>query len=173
MAHHGNHCSTTFDNNLSGLCYNSRMELQVKTIELPNKACVILPDGSIDFTTAKEFDRLAEALIKKTPPAVLLDMVEVKYLSSVGLSSIIQLMKKCKDKNIALALYDPQTPVQRVLEISRLTILELKLAQTEPTHPFYDYLHATEPGRQEKRLEREKAKQKKSEPVKKSLFKRK
>lgn len=134
------------------------MEISFKSHSLGEGAWVVSPEGSIDYATASEFEKKTQEILNKNAKSILLDMAGVKYISSIGLSAIIQLMKRSKDKGALLALYDPQIPVKRVLEISKLDFLQLGANNLEASSPFADYIRTQEPQRQKIREAREKEK---------------
>ena len=98
-----------------------RMDHQV----LPNGGRVILPEGAIDTATSEQFKNRVVSYLEDNAPAsaLLVDLSRVKYISSVGLGALIQLMKKSRQRQSPFALYDPQLAVRRVLEISKLDFL--------------------------------------------------
>lgn len=132
------------------------MEIRVKSHTIGEGCWVLSPEGSIDYATAQEFEKKADDLLNKNAKHLLLDMFGVKYISSVGLSAIIQLMKRSKEKGASLALYDPQLAVKRVLEISKLDFLRVGPDNLQASDPFADYIRAEEPQRRKIREEREK-----------------
>ena len=91
---------------------------------------------------------------------MLIDMVNVKYLSSMGLGVIISLMNKSKAGGSDLFLYDTQVSVKQVLRISRLDFLELKPEAVNASNPFYAYILDEEPKRRKLRESREEEKKK-------------
>ena len=109
-------------------------------------AWVLAPKGAIDSTTSDDFKNRVQKFFDeaKSPSHFLLDMSGVKYLSSIGLGALIGFMKQSQEKNHAFGLYDTQSPVKRVLEISRLDLLMVQPAQLGPESPFADYIHARE-----------------------------
>ena len=131
------------------------MELTVNHEEVGESAWVISPKGSLDYSSYKDFEEKVEDLFYKKARHLLLDMAGVKYISSVGLSAIIQLIKHSREIGATLALYDSQLAVKRVLEISKLDILQIKPEDIDASNPFFEYISAQEPKRRKERLERE------------------
>lgn len=87
----------------------------------------------------------------QSPSHFLLDMEGVRYISSIGLGTLIGFLKRSQEKKMTFGLYDTQRPVQRVLEISKLDFLLIKPESLDNTHPFADYIRAEEIGRAKKR----------------------
>lgn len=129
------------------------MDLKIKSRQLANDVLLVVPEGAIDSFSSEAFAQQSGRILKQSPAAVLIDLVNVKYISSVGLGVLITLMKKLQEKKCAFGIYDPQLSVRRVLEISRLDFLEIKAEGLDPANPFFSYLQAEEPKRQAKRAE--------------------
>ncbi len=110
---------------------------------------VLLPQGAIDTATSEQFqNRIQKFLEERTQvPDLLLDLSGVKYLSSVGLGALIQLLKKSRETKSAFALYDPQLAVRRVLEISKLDFLVVDPVSAAASGPFAEYIARKEAAR--------------------------
>ena len=130
----------------------SKLTLHQKKIS--DGVVVILPEGSIDSSSEDEFRQKINEGLEKNSRHLLIDMVQVKYLSSMGLGAIISLMHKTKELGISLALYDTQVPVKRVLQIARLDFLEMDPANLKTSGPFNEYIINQEPHRQKLRESR-------------------
>ena len=117
-------------------------ELSMKQQSLPSGGWVLLPQGALDSNTSEEFrNRVQQFLDEKEPPrSLLLDLSGVKYLSSVGLGALIQLLKKSELTRSLFALYDPQLAVRRVLEISKLDFLLVDPLEIGELGPFSEYV---------------------------------
>ena len=113
---------------------------------LPGGGWVLSPQGAIDSNTSEQFNsRIQSVLEAKSPKQdLLLDMSGVKYISSIGLGALIQLLKRSRQQSSAFALYDPQLAVRRVLEISKLDFLLVNPADTAALGPFSDYVLSKE-----------------------------
>ena len=109
---------------------------------LPNGGCVLLPQGAIDTATSEQFHNRVQTFLDETKPTpdVLVDLSGVKYISSVGLGALIQLLKKSRQTQTSFALYNPQLAVKRVLEISKLDFLLVNPAETASLGPFGEYV---------------------------------
>jgi anti-anti-sigma factor len=116
-------------------------ELRIHQQSLPS-GWVLTPQGPIDSNTTEQFtNRVREYFEEKKPaPDLLLDLSGVRYLSSVGLGALIQLLKKSQENQTAFALYDPQLAVRRVLEISKLDFLVVDPAAAAASGPFAEYI---------------------------------
>ena len=123
------------------------VDLKISSEPIGTDAWVLRPQGSIDSSTTEAFKNRLSELLSGHPdsPHVLLDMSGVKYISSMGLGTLIGLFKKTKDRGSSFGLYNPQLAVQRVLEISRLDFLIVRPGSTDdPSTPFTDYVRRAE-----------------------------
>lgn len=140
-------------------------KLNIRQKKLSDGVFVISPEGSIDSASEDEFRQKINDVLEKKALHLLIDMVQVKYLSSMGLGAIISLMHKTKELGASLALYDTQVPVKRVLQIARLDFLEIDPQKIITSGPFDDYVLGQEPQRQKLREAREAEKNKREEEL--------
>ena len=126
--------------------FSISQELRMTHLSLPNGGWVFSPHGPIDSNTTEQFKNRVQSLLeeKERTPDLLLDMSGVKYISSIGLGALIQLLKKSQQSNTAFALYDPQLAVRRVLEISKLDFLLVKPEEAGTHGPFSEYVQRKE-----------------------------
>ena len=126
--------------------YSLSQELRMSEQSLTGGGWVLSPQGAIDSNTTEQFrNRIQNILEEKSPtPDLLLDMSGVKYISSIGLGALIQLMKKSREESTAFALYNPQLAVRRVLEISKLDFLLVNPAEPAALGPFSEYIRTKE-----------------------------
>jgi len=90
-----------------------------------NNILTIYPSGSVDTANAEEFGREVDELLAQHPDGQLvLDMEELKYISSAGLRQILRLKKKEKDLkiiNCSSEIYDifEMTGFAEMMDISK------------------------------------------------------
>ncbi len=137
------------------------MALHIRHRSLNADSYVLTPEGSLDSYTYETFEKEAVDLLERKAKYILVDMAKVDYISSLGLSSVIRLIKTAKDFGAVLALYDSQNEVQKVLQLSKLEFLELNPDKLDPAHPFFDYIQAQQEERADKQKEAEKKEKKK------------
>ena len=130
-------------------------ELDVTLTHNADNAAVFSPAGSIDSSTADFFQRKIGDFLAVNNVNILLDMQEIKYISSLGLSALIALMKIAEGKKLIFSIYDTQLPVKRVLQIAHLDFLEVDPQKLQSSHPFFSYISSQEPQRLEIRKKRE------------------
>lgn len=116
------------------------MELSTSVKKLDRGACIVAPKGSIDSLTSEEFESALDAVLSAGPSQVLLYMRGVSYISSSGLGVLFKFRKKFEASRLGFALYDPTLSVQRVLEISKATIMQLRPETLLPDSPFHTFV---------------------------------
>ena len=86
-------------------------------------AVVIRLAGSANMDVSDDLrDRLLE-MIADASGAVVLDLAELAFVSSVGLGAIVGLQARCRDGNRPLLIVAPQPPIRNLLEVTQLTKL--------------------------------------------------
>jgi anti-anti-sigma factor len=132
--------------------FSAEFNIQEKML---GKDAVALPKGPIDSMTHTAFHAALESMCKKGAENLLVDMFDVDYLSSAGLSVMIQIMKDSKIHGRFFGLFDLQPGVRRVLEIAKLDMLEIKPQGLNAKNPFFDYIREKDAERQELRKKRQ------------------
>jgi anti-sigma B factor antagonist len=90
---------------------------------------IIHLSGEIDLYTVPQFQQALRAGIDAGAPAIIVDLTNVQYIDSAGLSAIIAAYKELSSLKRRLFVVAPQNHpgVSRVLEISRLnTIIAIR-----------------------------------------------
>lgn len=137
------------------------MGLHIRQNRFKENAFVLSPEGSLDSYSYETLDHAVMELLHKKTKHILVDMAKVDYISSLGLSCIIRLIKTAKEWNAHLAIYDSQQQVQRVLQLSKLEFLEINPDNLDPAHPFFDYIQAAQAERADKQKEIDRKEKKK------------
>ncbi len=75
-------------------------------------------DGRIDGTNASQFQRALEDAIDESDRAVIIDLVNLTYISSAGLRAILLTAKSLRGKDTELAVCSLTGPVREVFQIS-------------------------------------------------------
>jgi anti-sigma B factor antagonist len=76
--------------------------------------------GDIDLSATADFVVAADAALATGPAAVIVDLADVSFLDSAGLSGLVQVHQQTKDAGAAFRLQSPSRIVARVLELSGL-----------------------------------------------------
>jgi anti-anti-sigma factor len=77
------------------------MELAV---EQHDKGVLIHVDGDIDTLTAPELQACLTAALKETPQVFVIDMSQVRYISSMGLRVFLSHLKRVKAQNGSMVI---------------------------------------------------------------------
>jgi anti-sigma B factor antagonist len=79
---------------------------------------IVVIDGEIEFATAPKLRATLVDLAQADGAAVVLDLRDVSFLDSAGISLLIQAKKRLANGGGTLALRAPRPNVRRVLEMS-------------------------------------------------------
>ncbi|HHY83060.1 MAG TPA: STAS domain-containing protein [Clostridiales bacterium] len=90
--------------------------------------------GDISFSNAQEIRKKIADNIRKTDKKAIVNLSEVDFMDSSGLSIFITLLKRIKEQDGQLIIEYPQLGVQRFLEMTRLNeIIEIRKAEEPKT----------------------------------------
>jgi anti-sigma B factor antagonist len=90
--------------------------------EIHNEAGVVILDlrGEIDVSTAPGLRDILMGLIEDNAGPVLVNLSNVLYMDSAGLSVFIAAHHKAQNAGRVLGLVNPQQPIQQVLKLTRV-----------------------------------------------------
>jgi anti-sigma B factor antagonist len=77
--------------------------------------------GEVDIQTSPLLDKELQKVLDQGVSSILVDLDEVTFLDSTGLSVLIAALKRCQASGGELRLVSPRSNVRRVLEITGLT----------------------------------------------------
>ena len=87
---------------------------------------VVTPAGRIDHASADDFQVALEphvAACRENAPALVIDMSNVDYISSVGLRVLMMAAKTLRTRERKLGVAAPQPLVREIFEISRFNLI--------------------------------------------------
>jgi len=86
---------------------------------------VVQAAGEVDLYTAPELDQALKQAARRGIRAVIVDLTNIAYLDSAGLSTLLRAQRELSGRDAALyVIAPPGTPgVRRALEITRLDML--------------------------------------------------
>ncbi len=117
------------------------------------RTAVILLSGSLDASSAPLLQQEAEKCFRKPEMMdVLIDMGGVDYISSMGLGTLIALMKIAKSNRATLTLYDSQASVERMMQMTKIDFLMLNPKHLDVSNPFVDYVKTQEKMKEDEKL---------------------
>ena len=122
-------------------------DLKVTQFVDASGTCVLRVVGTLDAASVTDFSARLQPALNPVPVNLLMDFGGVDYVSSLGLSAVLQTAIRLKNAGSACRLYDPQLSVRRVFEIAKWHHLILDPAAVEPNSPFFSYLCDEEPKR--------------------------
>ena len=93
--------------------------MHVKIIPSADKVgyFTVLPHGSIDSDTYVDFKEKITPLLNKTTKGVILDLVDVDYISSAGLGVLFTMKKHLKQQNGDLLFCNLKPQIKRLFQI--------------------------------------------------------
>jgi len=84
-------------------------------------ATVVDVSGDIDLYNSPEIRKaLLEAIQDKSNQRVVVNLKEVRYVDSSGVASLVEGLKKARERNLRFILFGLSNAAREVLELSRL-----------------------------------------------------
>lgn len=79
--------------------------------------------GSIELETADAFGAGLPDLVCPQTPHLVLDLAELEFISSIGISAIVAAHRRAKALRGSVQVVAPRAPIARLLELTRLSDL--------------------------------------------------
>jgi anti-anti-sigma factor len=86
--------------------------------EVRDGVLVLMPKTRIDANTAKSFEEQSTALADKGPGSVVIDFVDVDYISSAGLRALLSIAQRIKSAGGKLTFCGARDNVKDVFQVS-------------------------------------------------------
>lgn len=83
-----------------------------------NDVTIISVAGSMDATTAPEFDEAWKKVLADGVTKLVVELKSVEYISSAGLRSILMIAKTCRAQKVSLAFAGMQAMVADMFKLS-------------------------------------------------------
>lgn len=94
------------------------LEISVRAIESDGlRVGVLSLTGHLDFASAAEFTEKARAAIEEHGPYLVLDMADLEYVSSRGVSAMLDALGQAQSHGGALAAANLQSKVKQILSL--------------------------------------------------------
>jgi anti-anti-sigma factor len=90
-------------------------ETLIITETLDDGKCKLTAKGRIDSNSAEILDEKLENVLKAEHKTIILNMAQVKYLSSIGIRIILKTYKQAKETGITFNIERPSEFVKNVL----------------------------------------------------------
>ena len=97
-----------------------KVTIEVATGSTDSWPCLRV-SGEVDIQTSPLLDEQLQKVLDQGVSSVVVDLDEVSFLDSTGLSVLIAGLKRCQSAGGELRLVSPRPNVRRVLEITGLT----------------------------------------------------
>ncbi len=96
-------------------------QLELNVRKVAGNVPVIDLKGEVDVYTAPKFKTAMIDLIDEGNYNVVVNLTNVQYMDSAGLGALVSGLKRVREHNGTINLVSPTVPVQRVLDITRLS----------------------------------------------------
>jgi anti-sigma B factor antagonist len=96
-------------------------QLELNVRRAAGNVPVIDLKGEVDVYTAPKFKTALIELIDQGNYHVVVNLGSVQYMDSAGLGALVSGLKRVREHNGSINLVSPTVPVQRVLDITRLS----------------------------------------------------
>jgi anti-sigma B factor antagonist len=92
------------------------------TVRDEGQATLVKMSGELDAVASPRLREEIDRLRAKDRPRLVLDLEEVTFIDSSGLSALVRLLKQVRDQGGRLGLAALQPPVRRVFDLTRLSL---------------------------------------------------
>jgi anti-anti-sigma factor len=96
------------------------MPLEINIIKKRDYAYLVELKGSIDTATHGELKKELQEILDVKAKAVIMNMADVEYISSVGIGVIVWLQTELQRNNANFSMTNLQPAVKKVLDIMKL-----------------------------------------------------
>ena len=72
-------------------------------------------DGNLDATTAQVLTSWVHISLSNSPKALAINLEDVNFIDSTGLSALVQVMKRCLENSVHLLLFGLQPQVNQTV----------------------------------------------------------
>ena len=95
--------------------------MELSEAETVHNVPVLEVSGEVDLATASQLREAADGLIARSAGLVVIDLSQVSFLDSSGLSVLDEMQQRAAAADGRIALVCPQQRIVRLLEITGLT----------------------------------------------------
>ena len=96
------------------------MNLDIRTIKKREYVYVIELKGSLDTQTHQQLEEELSELLNEQTKAIILDMKELEYISSIGIKVILSAKNSLKKMNATFTMVNPQPQIKKVLDAMKI-----------------------------------------------------
>jgi anti-sigma B factor antagonist len=110
--------------------------MQISTHE-QGAVAVVAVNGRVDSATAPDLESALKKLVETEKTQIVLDLMDVEYMSSAGLRAMVSTLKTVKRVNGDLRVANPSPRVDEVLRLAGLTsIFSIYRSRDEAVQSF-------------------------------------
>ncbi len=118
--------------------------LNIDTREKSAGVFEVALDGRLDNLTYERLEKTLKPILAKSPRAMQFDMEGLNYISSMGLSVMLQTMKTLNAMNGRIMLTRLQPRVRKVFEIANLLPEQSVFASVDEADRYFDAIQRKE-----------------------------
>lgn len=96
----------------------SGMEFEISIDERAEEYSIISVHGEIDLHTAPKFETVMERTAGNGFQVVMVDMSDVSFMDSTGLSTLMRARDYLEERNISFRLVSPSHAVDRIFSVT-------------------------------------------------------
>ncbi len=96
-----------------------RKDMKIE-LETAGKQAIVILNGRFDAHEVVTVRKTLEQALVESNGQVVVNLAQVNFIDSSGLSTIVQAMKRCREQNGDLILCALQQPVRIIFELTRL-----------------------------------------------------
>jgi anti-sigma B factor antagonist len=101
------------------------------------KALVLKLTGRLDAAAAPQLSKAIEKVLLISPSNLVVNMQEVSFIDSTGLSALVQGMKRCRERQGNLLICGLQQTVRIIFELTRLNkAFDIFIKEEDALHAF-------------------------------------
>jgi len=120
------------------------MSLTVESAKRPEGGYVVTPKGRLDTNTYLEFEKHIAPFLNAHTSVLVLDLVDLEYLSSAGLRAIFKTQKNILANNGLFLMTRMQPQIARVFEIVKALPKEQIFTSIEEVDAYLDVVQKRE-----------------------------
>ena len=120
------------------------MSLTVEAKKRPEGGYIITPRGRIDTNTYLEFEKHIAPFLNGKSSVLVLDLIDLEYLSSAGLRAIFKTQKNITAHNGLFLMTRMQPQIARVFEIVKALPKEQVFTSIEEVDAYLDIVQKRE-----------------------------
>jgi len=110
--------------------------MQIATQE-QGQVAIVAVNGRVDSATAPDLENALKKLVETEKTQIVLDLMDVEYMSSAGLRAMVSTLKSVKRVNGDLRVANPSPRVDEVLRLAVLTsIFSIYRSRDEAVQSF-------------------------------------